>query len=236
MPGAARLAGTAALRAGAGLVTVAGAAENIAAVTGATPELIYLPVSSVTSLEEALAAATVIAIGPGLGTGDWSMRLWAQVLRARRPRVVVDADALNLLALDPVKLPADWILTPHPGEAARLLGTDTAAVQADRLGAVRALGFTGAIKSPSYTLLETYESPPNQPSLTAVHLDLYRLNDPEELEHLGLADYHRPGYLWLVEWPEKAAGRLPRPDLRFQFSIDDAGHRIQRIETFIATK
>jgi ADP-dependent NAD(P)H-hydrate dehydratase / NAD(P)H-hydrate epimerase len=139
MPGAARLAGTAALRAGAGLVTVAGAVDNIAAVTGATPELIYLPVSSVTSLDEALAAASVVAVGPGLGTGDWSSRLWSQVLRARRPATVVDADALNLLARDPLKLPAEWIITPHPGEAARLLGVETAAVQADRLGAVREL-------------------------------------------------------------------------------------------------
>jgi len=103
-------------------------------------------------------------------------------------------------------------------------------------GALRALGVTGTIKSPSYTLLETYELPPAQPSLTAVHLDLYRLNDPEELEQLGLADYHRPGFLWLVEWPEKAGGRLPRPDLRFEFSIGDGGHRIQRIETFMPTK
>lgn len=139
MPGAVHLAGTAALRVGAGLVTVAGAAENIAAIAGATPELIYLPVSSVTRLDEALAAATVVAVGPGLGTGDWSTRLWAQVLRAKRPLTVVDADALNLLALDPVRLPADWIITPHPGEAARLLGVETAAVQADRLGAVREL-------------------------------------------------------------------------------------------------
>jgi NAD(P)H-hydrate epimerase len=120
-------------------VTVAGAADNIAAVSGATPELIYLPVSAATSLDAALAAATVIAVGPGLGTGDWSRRLWAQVLAAQRPVVVLDADALNLLALEPVKLPADWIITPHPGEAARLLGVETAAVQADRLGAVREL-------------------------------------------------------------------------------------------------
>ena len=103
-------------------------------------------------------------------------------------------------------------------------------------GVLRALGVTGPIKSPSYTLLETYELPPGEPSLTAVHLDLYRLDDPEELEHLGLADYHRPGFLWLVEWPEKAAGRLPRPDLRFEFSIGAEGHRIQRIETSSATK
>ncbi len=94
-------------------------------------------------------------------------------------------------------------------------------------GALRALGARGPIKSPSYTLLEIYDLP----GVHALHLDLYRLNDPDELEHLGLADYHRPGYLWLVEWPERAAGRLPAPDLRFDFSIGTGGHRIERIET-----
>src|SRR5687768_27216 len=72
MPGALRLAGEAALRAGAGLVTVAGAAENLVAVTATRPELIYLPVSSVTSLAEVIGAADVIAIGPGLGQSDWA--------------------------------------------------------------------------------------------------------------------------------------------------------------------
>lgn len=99
-------------------------------------------------------------------------------------------------------------------------------------GALRALGVMGAIKSPSYTLLETYELP----GVEALHLDLYRLNGPEELEHLGLADYFRPGTLWLIEWPEKGAGRLPRPDLRFEFSILDGGHRIERIEKFSERK
>lgn len=99
-------------------------------------------------------------------------------------------------------------------------------------GALRALGATGPIKSPSYTLLETYDLPQVQ----AVHLDLYRLNDPGELEHLGLADYHRPGHFWLVEWPEKGAGHLPAPDVRLRFSIVDGGHRIERIETFNAKK
>jgi tRNA threonylcarbamoyladenosine biosynthesis protein TsaE len=95
-------------------------------------------------------------------------------------------------------------------------------------GVLRALGVQGPIKSPSYTLLETYELP----SVTAVHLDLYRLLDPEELEHLGLADFHRPGFLWLVEWPERGAGRLPEADLQLQFQMGADGHRIERIETF----
>jgi tRNA threonylcarbamoyladenosine biosynthesis protein TsaE len=98
-------------------------------------------------------------------------------------------------------------------------------------GALRALGVRGAIKSPSYTLIEAYELP----GVQAIHLDLYRLQDPDELENLGLADYHRPGHLWLVEWPEKAGGRLPAADLGFEFSIVDGGHRIERIE-FVAPK
>jgi tRNA threonylcarbamoyladenosine biosynthesis protein TsaE len=132
--------------------------------------------------------------------------------------------------------------------AARLLGTARPAGTACRVvflsgelgsgkstfarGALRALGVSGSIKSPSYTLLEIYE----RPTVTAVHLDLYRLLDPEELEHLGLPDYHRPGYLWLVEWPERGAGRLPQPDLHFRFSIGADGHRIERIDTFKTLK
>ena len=69
--------------------------------------------------------------------------------------------------------------------------------------------------------------------MQVVHLDLYRLRDPEELEHLGLADYHRPGHLWLIEWPERGAGRLPPADLGFEFSLVPGGHRIERIE-FVA--
>lgn len=139
MPGALRLAGIAALRAGAGLVTVAGSPENITAVTAAHPELIYLPAPSGTVPEEALHAASVVAIGPGLGTGEWAQRLFAQFLRLSRAPSVLDADALNLLARDPARLRPDCIITPHPGEAGRLLGVDTREIQADRLGAVREL-------------------------------------------------------------------------------------------------
>ncbi len=139
MPGALRLAGEAALRAGAGLVTVAGHPDNVGAVIAARPELIYLPSVSDAGVAEAARAADVLAIGPGLGRDEWARQSWSQVLRVEGKPVVVDADALNLLAQEPTKLPADWIITPHPGEAARLLGVDTAAIQADRLGAVREL-------------------------------------------------------------------------------------------------
>jgi tRNA threonylcarbamoyladenosine biosynthesis protein TsaE len=99
-------------------------------------------------------------------------------------------------------------------------------------GALRALGVTGPIKSPSYTLLETYPLA----AVTVVHLDLYRLKDPAELEYLGLADYHRPGHLWLIEWPEHGGERIPRADLQFEFTIGADGHRIERIEKFRPTK
>jgi NAD(P)H-hydrate epimerase len=139
MPGALRLAAEAALRAGAGLVTAAGHPDNLVNVTATRPELIYLPLEAGAALDEAIRAADVVAIGPGLGRGEWAQRLWSQALRAGAVPTVVDADALNLLASDPVKLRSDWIVTPHPGEAARLLGTDARAVQADRLGAAREL-------------------------------------------------------------------------------------------------
>jgi tRNA threonylcarbamoyladenosine biosynthesis protein TsaE len=99
-------------------------------------------------------------------------------------------------------------------------------------GVLRALGVRGPIKSPSYTLVEQYELP----SIHVLHLDLYRLQDPDELENLGLSDYHRPGHLWLVEWPERGAGRLPAADLGFVFSISNAGHRIESIEIVAPNK
>ena len=82
--------------------------------------------------------ASVIAIGPGLGQGDWARELLELALASGKP-LVLDADALNLLALAPRMLPAQAILTPHPGEAARLLGSEVATLQRDRFAAVRAL-------------------------------------------------------------------------------------------------
>lgn len=137
MGGAVRLAGEAALRGGAGLVSVATRPDNVLALMAGRPELMVQGIDVGTDLDALLEQADVIAIGPGLGTDDWATHVYGRALAAVKP-LVMDADALNLLAMQPVRRD-DWILTPHPGEAARLLRTDTGAVQADRIGAVQAL-------------------------------------------------------------------------------------------------
>jgi hydroxyethylthiazole kinase-like uncharacterized protein yjeF len=138
MPGAVRLAGEACLRAGAGLVTVAVAPENVAAIAAGRPELICLGLDGEQVLREAMQRVDVIAVGPGLGRGGWASRALASVLGAGKP-LVVDADALNLLAEEGVTPQDNWILTPHPGEAGRLLGVSAQEVQRDRLGALARL-------------------------------------------------------------------------------------------------
>ncbi|MEZ5487414.1 MAG: NAD(P)H-hydrate dehydratase [Steroidobacteraceae bacterium] len=138
MPGATRLAGEAALRVGAGLVTVLAAPECALAVAGGRPELIVHALEDPQAIDEHLARADVIAIGPGLGRCNWAQRVFARVIDTPKP-LIVDADALNLLAAQACTARGNWVLTPHPGEAARLLGVDTAAIQSDRLGALDAL-------------------------------------------------------------------------------------------------
>lgn len=137
MGGAVRLAGEAALRVGAGLVTVATQPANVAAINAARPELMCHGVQTLQQLEPLMARADVIAIGPGLGTDAWAHSLLEQVWAWERS-LIVDADALNLLAQQP-RRNTRWILTPHPGEAARLLGISSAQVQANRLQAAREL-------------------------------------------------------------------------------------------------
>lgn len=132
MPGAARLAGEACLRVGAGLVTVAVAPENVAAIAAGRPELICLPLADVEALTEASERADVIAIGPGLGRTPWARSALDRVLHSGKP-LVVDADALNIIAESRGAAREDWVLTPHPGEAGRLLGMHTAEIQQDRL-------------------------------------------------------------------------------------------------------
>lgn len=136
--GAIRLCGEAALRAGAGLVSVATRGEHLLALNAARPELMAHEVHGPQALEELLGRATVLAVGPGLGKGAWGHALWMTALDAGKP-MVLDADGLNLLADEPRPFAAPTVLTPHPGEAARLLGCDTAAIAADRFAAVRNL-------------------------------------------------------------------------------------------------
>ncbi len=138
MPGAVRLAGEACMRVGAGLVTVAVAPENVAAISAGRPELICLPLEDTEALAEAGERADVIAIGPGLGRTPWARSALETVLRCAKP-LVVDADALNIVAESRTSAREDWILTPHPGEAARLLGVDTRVIQRDRLAALEHL-------------------------------------------------------------------------------------------------
>lgn len=137
MPGAVRLAGEAALRSGAGLVSIATHPAHTAAIVGSRPELMVHGVSQASDLEPMLASANVIAIGPGLGQSDWAKALFSKALELDLP-MVVDADALNLLASrDEARL--NWVLTPHPGEAGRLLDDSAGNVQSDRLAALAAL-------------------------------------------------------------------------------------------------
>src|SRR5262249_24477607 len=89
-------------------------------------------------LEEAIDRANVVAIGPGLGRSEWARKALNTVLRCSKP-LVVDADALNLVAETGIRPRDDWILTPHPGEAGRLLGNKTDAIQNDRLAALEHL-------------------------------------------------------------------------------------------------
>ncbi len=145
MSGAVRLAGEAACRTGAGLVTVATHPTHAAYIASHRPELMSCGLREVRQLRAAIERATVIAVGPGLGREQWGRRMLATALESSKP-LVVDADGLNLLAPDPMKRD-DWVLTPHPGEAARLLKCTSAEVQAQRFDAVRSLAerFGGVI-------------------------------------------------------------------------------------------
>lgn len=136
--GAVRLAGEAALRVGAGLVSAAVHPACAAQLNQGRPEIMVHAVADAAALAPLLKRASVVAIGPGLAQLDWSAAMFGAVRDVGLP-LILDADALNLLARDP-QYRADWCLTPHPGEAARLLGFASARdIAADRYAAAAAL-------------------------------------------------------------------------------------------------
>ncbi|MBD9442370.1 NAD(P)H-hydrate dehydratase [Pseudomonas sp. PDM04] len=136
--GAILLSAQSALRSGAGMVSLATRSEHVPAALARLPEAMVLGISSANQLMGLLQKVSVLVVGPGLGQSSWGRSLLSAAADAALPQVW-DADALNLLADEHVSLPRDCVMTPHPGEAARLLGISTAQVQADRPGAAHAL-------------------------------------------------------------------------------------------------
>ena len=139
--GAARLAAEAAARCGAGLVSVATRAAHVPGLLAARPELMVHAVDHSHALEPLLAQATVVVLGPGLGTSAWGRELFDKALGCKRP-LVLDADGLNLLAqlaAEQAVRRDDWVLTPHPGEAGRLLSVCAADIHGDRFASAESL-------------------------------------------------------------------------------------------------
>lgn len=148
--GAVIMAAEAAARSGAGLVSVATRSEHVPAILTRCPEIMARGVASGQELELLLARATVIVIGPGLGRSSWSEQLLQAAATSGLP-MVVDADALNILAegrvIPNISAQESWLYTPHPGEAARLLGVTNQAVNADRFAVITQIQkkFGGAV-------------------------------------------------------------------------------------------
>lgn len=90
-------------------------------------------------------------------------------------------------------------------------------------GLLQGMGETRTVKSPTYSLLETYE----RSAWHVIHLDLFRLAEPRDLGPLGLSDHDQEGALWLVEWPERGEGALPQPDLEIFLEGHSSGHSIR---------
>ena len=137
MSGAVRMAGEAALRVGAGLVTIATHHQHAAYLPVARPELVCFGVNNGNDLIKIITKAKVLLVGPGLGQNDWSEEIFKVVMQSDLPKVI-DADGLNLLSKHPFQC-HNCILTPHPGEASRLLQITTSEVENNRFQAIESL-------------------------------------------------------------------------------------------------
>ncbi len=137
MEGAIRISSEASLRSGSGLVSVVSTSKSCEIINQFRPEVMCHDVSNQKDISSLMDKADIIGIGPGLGTDDWAVNLFNLALESDK-HIVMDADALNILSSGPRKRD-NWTLTPHPGEAARLLGSSVSDIQKDRLGAISQL-------------------------------------------------------------------------------------------------
>ncbi|HEC72808.1 MAG TPA: NAD(P)H-hydrate dehydratase [Methylophaga aminisulfidivorans] len=137
MSGAARIAAEAGARTGAGLISVATHPQHASWLNCERPELMVKAIHASDDLKAPAKLASVLCLGPGLGQDQWARSLFKETLFLPHPKVI-DADALNLLSQH-TQHAGNWILTPHPGEAARLLNCETTDIEADRFAAAKAL-------------------------------------------------------------------------------------------------
>lgn len=150
MPGSVRIAAEGALRTGAGLVSVITHAAHALSITAGRPELLCYGFENINSaLDDIVKKSTVIVLGPGLGKSAWSKQLFNYMMQQSQPKII-DADALNWLSKSNLTLSENSILTPHPGEAGKLLNTSASVIQQDRLKAIALL----TQKYPGITILK----------------------------------------------------------------------------------
>jgi NAD(P)H-hydrate epimerase len=137
--GAAAMAGVASLRSGAGLVTVGSSEAALPVIAGHSPELMTEPIGDFEDVARVAMNKTVVAMGPGMGTGAATSEIVRRAFAELPIPLVVDADGLKVLAGSDFRGPGQMrVLTPHPGEMSRLAGIPTHGVQDDRLGCARA--------------------------------------------------------------------------------------------------
>ena len=130
-------------------------------------------------------------------------------------RIVGDEEATGALG-------AELAAVLHAPAVVRLEGPLGAGKTTLARGFLRALGHAGAVRSPTYTLVETYPFA----GFEVHHLDLYRVADPDELEFLGIRDLASPSAIWLIEWAERGGDRLPGADRVIRIEFADGGRRI----------